>query len=109
VDPSHNSFSPLHCGCNQRFRSRTRAAVVQLLRILQMPGHEYSSDNGQYAFSPFIHSLITETGTPTSSGFALCSPTTVPRANWFRNQEEKVRREQPPMGLGRLRLVVAVL
>lgn len=34
---------------------------MQILRILEMPGHEYSSDNGQYAFSSFIHSLITET------------------------------------------------
>ena len=42
---------------------------------------------------------VTETGTPTSSYFALCSPPTVTRANWFRNQEEKMRREQAAHGL----------
>jgi hypothetical protein len=42
IDPSHDPIGPLHSRSNQGLRPRTRAAIVQIFGILQMPCHEYS-------------------------------------------------------------------
>src|SRR5271166_6715298 len=55
IDFLHDPLGPLNSRMNQRFRTRARLRIEEILRRLQMASNQYPRHNREHSFAALVH------------------------------------------------------